>query len=164
MKKAFKLFFVCILCLLMAAILGISYIVIILPNVGSPEILTIQPTPKSIERGKYLANSVTVCMDCHSTRDWNKFPGPLVEGTLGKGGEVFDQRYGFLGSFYARNIITAGIVRSSNITPDKTTGIVGWAVVAFVKRFKAYGDSSCQILHIAAGEFNSVMHGPCTRT
>ena len=47
--------------------------------------------PKKIERGRYLANHATVCVDCHSTRDWSRFSGPIVEGTEGKGGEIFDQ-------------------------------------------------------------------------
>lgn len=289
MKKAFKLLLVCILCLLLVTIIGIGYIVIFLPNVGSPETISVQATPTRIERGKYLANSVTVCMDCHSTRDWNQFSGPLVEGTLGKGGEVFDQRYGFPGSFHARNITpagigdwtdgellraiaagvdkkgralfpvmphpsygkmdkedilsiiayirtlspienkvpdskadfpmniilhtipskanfgqlpdsnnlvargayyftaascgdchtkqekgqkikgmelaggfefplkTGGIVRSSNITPDASTGIGSWTEAAFIRRFKAYGDSSYQLPSIGSNEFNSVM-------
>lgn len=289
MKKAFKIFLVCVLCFLLAAIVGIGYILLFLPNVGSSETITVQSSPERIERGKYLANSVTVCMDCHSTRDWNKFSGPLVEGTLGKGGEIFDQRYGFPGSFYARNITpsgigdwsdgqllraiasgvdkkgralfpvmphssygkmdkedllsiitylrtlspienkvpdskpdfpmsiilhtiptkasfghlpdttqlvergayyftaascgdchtkqekgqkvkgmelaggfefpmkTGGVVRSSNITPDKETGIGSWDETAFIRRFKAYGDSSYQLPSIASNEFNSVM-------
>jgi hypothetical protein len=43
-------------------------------------------------------------MDCHSERDWSKFSGPLVPGTLGKGGEVFDQKLGFPGSYIAKNL------------------------------------------------------------
>ena len=48
-------------------------------------------------------------MDCHSTRDWSKFSAPLVAGTLGKGGETFDQKFGFPGSFYSKNITPEGI-------------------------------------------------------
>lgn len=80
-----------------------------LPNVGEPEYLKIDKTNERLERGKYLANSVSVCMDCHSTRDWNAFSGPLLPGTLGKGGEVFNQKFGFPGEYYARNITPSGI-------------------------------------------------------
>jgi mono/diheme cytochrome c family protein len=45
-----------------------------------------------------------VCIDCHSTRDWSKFSGPLVPGTDGKGGEVFDEKLGFPGHFMSPNI------------------------------------------------------------
>lgn len=85
------------------------YVKFALPNVGEPEYLYVKPTLVRLERGKYLANHVCVCVDCHSTRNWNQFSGPLVEGTLGKGGEVFDQRFGFPGSFYSKNITPFGI-------------------------------------------------------
>jgi len=85
------------------------YVKLALPNVGEMEYLKIKPTASKLERGKYLATHVCVCVDCHSTRNWNEFSGPLVEGTLGKGGEVFDQRFGFPGRFYAKNITPFGI-------------------------------------------------------
>ena len=58
----------------------------------------------SIERGRYLANHVAVCMDCHSKRNWSFYSGPLVEGTLGQGGEVFDKSTGLPGTLVAKNI------------------------------------------------------------
>lgn len=90
-----------------AAIL--SYVKLALPDVGEMEYLSIKPTARKLARGQYLANHVCVCVDCHSTRNWGKFSGPLVEGTIGMGGEVFDQRYGFPGSFYSKNITPSGI-------------------------------------------------------
>ncbi len=90
---------------------ALSYVKLALPNVGEPEDLKIDYTTERIERGRYLANTVTVCMDCHSKRDWSKFSGPLTEGTLGMGGDVFDQSMGLPGVFYARNITPAGIQR-----------------------------------------------------
>ena len=80
-----------------------------LPNVGEPEDITISASKEQIERGKYLAHAVTVCMDCHSVRDWTKFSAPLVEGTLGQGGETFDQKFGFPGAYYSKNITPFGI-------------------------------------------------------
>lgn len=91
--------------LLVAAIIGVlSYVSFALPDVGEPEDIKVEITPERIERGSYLANSVASCTDCHSERDWNKFAGPLVEGSIGKGGEEFDQKFGFPGKFYAKNI------------------------------------------------------------
>lgn len=86
---------------------GLSYIKFALPNVGAPEQITIKATPENIQRGAYLANHVTVCMDCHSTRDWNKFSAPPVPGTTGMGGEYFGPELSFPGKFYARNITPA---------------------------------------------------------
>lgn len=109
MKKIKKITITILLVLVAVITSLLSYVKLALPNVGEPETITVEATPERIERGKYLANCVTVCMDCHSTRDWTKFSGPLVEGTLGKGGETFDQKFGFPGSFYSKNITPSGI-------------------------------------------------------
>lgn len=106
MKKILKRILVLLIVGVVALLL---YVKLALPNVGKPEEFNIERTAKRLERGKYLATSVSVCMDCHSTRDWNKFSGPLVDGTLGKGGEVFNQKFGFPGVFYSKNITPAGI-------------------------------------------------------
>jgi mono/diheme cytochrome c family protein len=63
----------------------------------------------AVERGRYLANHVAVCMDCHSTRDWSYFSGPLAPGTLGKGGERFDESTGLPGVVVSKNITPAAI-------------------------------------------------------
>jgi len=106
MKKILKWFLLFVLIFVSFFLL---YIKFALPNVGEMDYLSIKPTISKVERGKYLANNVSVCIDCHSTRNWSVFSGPLVEGTIGKGGEVFDQRYGFPGSFYSKNITPFGI-------------------------------------------------------
>ena len=89
----------------------LTYVKVALPDVGQAEDITIEYTQARIARGKYLANSVTVCMDCHSKRDWSKFSGPLVEGTFGQGGERFDQTLGLPGLFVSKNITPHGISR-----------------------------------------------------
>lgn len=288
MKKVFRitLYVFGVIVLLIAGVL--TYIKTALPNVGPPPEIKITATPALIEHGHYLANSVAVCMDCHSTRDWSKFAGPADTSTWGRGGEVFDQTFGFPGAFYAKNItpagigswtdgevyraitsgvrkdgsalfpvmphpnygkmatedvyaiiaylrtlkpidnkvaqsvpdfpmnfiintiptkanpqaipdttnkveygnyllnaaacndchtkqekgqkisgmeyaggfefsIATGIVRSSNITSDKETGIGDWSEAAFIKRFKMYVDSSYTPAKISVGEFNTVM-------
>jgi mono/diheme cytochrome c family protein len=95
--------------LFLVVIAGLLFVRFALPNVGEPEYLKVDATPERIARGAYLANSVAVCVDCHSQRDWSKYSGPLVSGTVGKGGEVFDQSIGFPGRFYAKNITPYGI-------------------------------------------------------
>ena len=83
MKKALK-YLGYLLALLIVAVAGLlSYVKLALPNVGEAEDLKIEHTPERIARGRYLANSVTVCMDCHSKRDYSKFSGPFTEETLG---------------------------------------------------------------------------------
>ncbi len=51
---------------------GIIYINNSFPDVGPAPDLDVGDSPELIARGEYLANHVTVCMDCHSTRDWDK--------------------------------------------------------------------------------------------
>jgi mono/diheme cytochrome c family protein len=109
MNKIIKVVLSIVALLLIVIVAMLIYVKQALPNVGKPEEISIERTVDRIERGKYLANSVTVCIDCHSTRDWNQFSGPIIEGTEGKGGEVFDQKYGFPGSFHARNITPASL-------------------------------------------------------
>jgi hypothetical protein len=94
--------------ILLLLLLGVAGLLIYLkkglPHVGDAPQITIKATPDMLQRGEYLANHVTVCIDCHSKRDWTKFSGPITPGTLGEGGDRFDHSMGFPGTFYARNI------------------------------------------------------------
>lgn len=87
----------------------VAYVKLALPDVALIKKVDIPTDSASISNGRYLANSVAVCMDCHSQRDWTKFSGPIVSGTLGQGGERFDQKFGFPGKFFSRNITPANI-------------------------------------------------------
>lgn len=106
MKKKIKWGLVGLVLIIAGLLLFVSFA---LPNVGEPEYLKIDRTKERLIRGEYLANSVSVCMDCHSKRDWNTFSGPLVSGTLGQGGEIFNQKFGFPGEYYSKNITPSGI-------------------------------------------------------
>ncbi len=102
--KVLRILGVIVLTLLLIVLLAGIYIKTILPSTGEPEAIQIERTPQRIERGEYLANHVTVCMDCHGTRDWSLFSGPMVPDVEGAGGEVFSREQGFPGTFYAPNI------------------------------------------------------------
>lgn len=106
LKSGIKYTILAVIAVIISVLVFVSFA---LPDVGEPETIQVELTPQRIERGRYLANSVASCIDCHSGRDWNQFAGPVVEGTLGKGGEEFDQKFGFPGKFYARNITPAGL-------------------------------------------------------
>ncbi len=107
-KKIFgRLLLVCLL----IALAGVGYIKFFLPNVGAATTMKIEQTPERVARGEYLANHVSICIDCHSKRDWTKFSGPPLENSLGMGGEIFDQKFGFPGTYYAKNITPEGISR-----------------------------------------------------
>ncbi len=111
MKKLKKTFGGLLIVLVLIVAGAIGYIKLFLPNVGAAPVMTIEPTPERIARGEYLANHVTVCIDCHSKRDFTKFSGPPTADSKGMGGDLFNQQFGFPGSYYAKNITPDGISR-----------------------------------------------------
>lgn len=90
---------------------------------------------KRVERGAYLATHVSGCIDCHSKHDWAKYSGPMVAGTEGMGGEMFDQKL----------VGVPGVVYARNITPDPETGIGNWTdediIRAMTKGISKNGDT-----------------------
>ena len=104
MKKTGKIIIYIALALIIFIGSALSYVKFALPDVGDAPQLKVDLTPERIERGKYLAMHVTVCIDCHSTRDWSKFSGPIDEKSIGTGGEKFDQAAGLPGTIYSANI------------------------------------------------------------
>jgi mono/diheme cytochrome c family protein len=107
MKKGFRfvLYAFGVIVLIVAGL--ISYVALALPDTGPAPDLIIEVTDDKIERGRYLANHVMLCMDCHAVRDFGLYAGPPMPGTHGAGGEVFDQNIGFPGRFISRNITPA---------------------------------------------------------
>ena len=93
----------------LAVLGGWIYLTTAFPAAGEAPDISVESTPEAVARGAYLANHVTVCIDCHSTRDWAYYAGPIVAGSEGIGGERFGEEFGFPGTFYARNITPAGI-------------------------------------------------------
>ena len=91
-----------ILVLLFAVVLGvigvITYVSTALPDVGEPEEITIEVTTEMLERGKYLAETVSGCIDCHSVRDFTKWAGPIKEEAKGAGGEKWTEEMGLPGT------------------------------------------------------------------
>ena len=109
MKKLLKILGVLIALFLLIIVGAVVYVTKFLPNIPVQADLHIEATPERLARGKYLAHSVAVCMDCHSSRDWAVFSGPLKPGSLGIGGERFDQTMNFPGAFIAPNITPHGL-------------------------------------------------------
>lgn len=127
MKKSLKIFGIVLGVIVAGVLIVLSYVKFALPDVGDAPDFKVEATPERIKRGEYLANHVTVCMDCHSTRDYSLFSAPLVPGTLGKGGELFDQQAGFPGRFTSKNITPVGI-------GDWTDGEIYRAITTGVSR------------------------------
>ncbi len=74
----------------------------------------IEVTAELVARGDYLTHHVLGCFDCHSSRDWSRYGGP-VDGPEGAGGPCMGEEYG-----------VPGKVCFPNITPDKETGLGTW--------------------------------------
>ncbi len=107
MKLLLKLAGVVVVLLLVAAAAGLGYLYSAFPDVPLNESYRIEATPERLARGQYLNDHVVGCTTCHSERDWTRFSGPVVPGTTGKGGQVFN--LGPAGMLYSKNITPAAI-------------------------------------------------------
>ena len=83
---------------------GLFYLTQMLPNVGDAPDLTVELTEERIEHGKFLANHVFVCMDCHSGKNFSRFGVSTDTTTLGRGGNLYGMEHGFPGDYYAKNL------------------------------------------------------------
>lgn len=83
------------------------------PKMRPAPSMTAPSTPEAIARGKYLATNVTGCVACHSEVDETAGDLPK-EGRLGVGRDLIATPDGKVH------------IRTSNITPDKETGIGTW--------------------------------------
>ncbi len=110
MKKFFKVVGIVAGTLIVLIIGFLIYFNTAFPKAEKVKDIKVEITPARLERGKYLANHVTGCIDCHSERDWTKYAAPVIPGTYGEGGEKFDEANdGVPGVVYAKNITPTGI-------------------------------------------------------
>jgi mono/diheme cytochrome c family protein len=125
MKTLLRIFKALLIFFLVIGIAGAGYLKFGLPNIESAPTIAIELTPERVERGRYLAHHVSVCMDCHSTRDWTLFSAPPKKENWGAGGEKFSPAEGFPGNFYAKNITPAvlGSWTDGEIVRAITTGV-----------------------------------------
>ena len=114
MKTVLKILAAVFAVIVLFIIGGLIYINTQLPNAGPVPDIAVEATPERIQRGEYLANHVAICIDCHSTRNWDYYAGPITGVSEGMGGELFSEDMGFPGNIYARNITPAN------------SGIKGW--------------------------------------
>jgi mono/diheme cytochrome c family protein len=126
MRKLLKALAVLVILVILAAGGGLAYLFASYPDVPPAGQTTLPADPESLARGRYLAEHVMLCIDCHSERDFTKFAGPLKPGTFGKGGERFDKlTAGVPGVIVAPNITPAGIGEYSDgeLLRAVTTGV-----------------------------------------
>lgn len=92
------------------ALAGLGFLMWVYPRAGPARDIDVEPSPEKVERGRYLAEHVTQCIVCHADRDFDRYAGPVVEGTEGRGGQRWDAaRGGVPGEVYATNITPAGV-------------------------------------------------------
>lgn len=102
------------------AVLGIAfgeiaYLSLKPPKIAAPKPIQVDSAPARVERGRYLVNVVSVCVDCHSVVDESKFGTPVAPGGYLKG-KVVAKEVGLPGEFSA-----------PNLTPDPETGSGKWS-------------------------------------
>ncbi len=81
-------------------------------------------TPERLARGKYLAESVIPCMDCHSPHDWTQHDAPILPGMKGAGNDM--------------SVLKGlpGRVVAPNLTPDPETGAGNWSDDALARAIR----------------------------
>ena len=109
MNKLIRIILILVIAVIAIILIGFTYLNFAFPNVSDAPNISVEITPENIEKGKYLANHVNVCIDCHSQRDWTLYSGPVIDGTFGSGGEVFDEKEGLPGRFVAPNLTPANL-------------------------------------------------------
>ncbi|MGH9704894.1 MAG: c-type cytochrome, partial [Candidatus Acidiferrales bacterium] len=74
---------------------------------------TFERTAARQERGRYIAENLAGCMDCHSPHEWTNHEAPVPAGMLGAG-EIFPLEG------------LPGALTAANLTPDPETGTGKW--------------------------------------
>jgi mono/diheme cytochrome c family protein len=95
---------------------GIGYLALKQPAQRPASTETVERTPERLARGKYLAEVLVGCMDCHSEHRDDLFGWPAKPETYGQGGFSFDRRLGL-----------PGVIQAQNITSDPETGVGAWS-------------------------------------
>ena len=99
---------------------------------------SVPPKTDVVQYGKYIVTAAG-CADCHT----NQVKGKVV-------GEPFAGGFEF-------KFPDGSVVKSTNITPAKTTGIGSWTKEEFVNRFKMYNDSAYKPASVKPGEYQTLM-------
>lgn len=99
--------------LLFVVLLG--WLVLRGPAQRGPSTEIVERTPERLARGKFLAEDLVGCMECHSEHRDDLYTWPAKPETYGQGGFRFDEHLG-----------VPGVVTAQNITPDPETGLGNW--------------------------------------
>jgi len=128
MKKSKKISGISVVALVLILLAAISLTAgwrpILGPRARALTNRTFLVTPERMARGKYLVESVSGCMDCHSPHDWTEHDAPIVAGMKGAG-QDFSMLKGLPGHIVA-----------PNLTPDPETGSGNWSDDALARAIR----------------------------
>lgn len=114
MRTILKALGVIVLIVIVIVAAALAWLTMKKPASRPPSSEKIESNPARLARGKYLAEAVANCLDCHSDH-LTTYGFPIKPGTEGQGGYIFDKKLGF-----------PGVVAAQNITPDPETGLGNW--------------------------------------
>jgi cytochrome c553 len=114
LKTFLKVSALLLLVIVALAAIGVSYLAVRKPAQRAASAEAIERTPHRVERGQYLVNHVTICLDCHSER-LPAYGYPIKPGSEGARGFIWNKDSGF-----------PGVLAAANITPDPDTGLGKW--------------------------------------
>ncbi|MCL4796915.1 MAG: c-type cytochrome [Bryobacteraceae bacterium] len=93
---------------------GFAWLATKKPAFVQPLDMKVEITDERITRGRYLFENLADCDGCHSPRDWNRFPGPVIEAERASGFE------------FPAELGLPGRVISANLSSDPETGLGAW--------------------------------------
>jgi mono/diheme cytochrome c family protein len=107
---------------LLGAAGGLVFVYSVYPRQVPPSKVLVELTPQRVERGRYLAEHVAVCAECHSDREWS-FYGAPAKAPLGAGRSECLSPDSNMPGVDAR---FPGRLCFPNITPDPASGVGDW--------------------------------------
>jgi hypothetical protein len=122
MKRALLAAFVAMLVMATCLIL---YLYLALPRQRPAAEIIVSETAEQVERGRYLADYVVLCNDCHSKRDWSLYGGPAISpGVAGR--ECLSSEVKIVG-VRVKDDNVPGVLCVRNLTPARQSGLGKWS-------------------------------------
>ena len=122
MKRALLASFVAMF--VMATCLGL-YLYFALPRQNPPADITVSQSAEKVERGRYLAEYVVLCNDCHTKRDWSLYGGPVISPVVA-GRECLTGEVKLVG-IRVKDDNVPGVLCIRNLTSDRRSGLGKWS-------------------------------------
>jgi len=112
----------------------VLYLYFALPRQRPPEDITVAQTPEQVERGRYLAEYVVLCNDCHSKRDWSIYGGPAISPLVsGRGCLTSEVK---IAGVRVEDDNVPGVLCIRNLTRDKRSGLGDWSDGEIIKAMR----------------------------